>query len=261
MEEQVSLSKSLCENIQGHFHLQNLYSRYLWEDKSWAEWQKQKHLFLLSLMRKGWWCESWLFCNAFPSPLFGVLILSISYVNFFKYLHWTVLKYITYQNLKNTANRAHTCTVVEVAARPVQLLNESKGRLEKAATGFLLLLITSDHVKKKVTVNSNTAWSPLALGWGNETSPRRRTPTKKCEKLKWQGCVDSLLNEWREWIEIYIYIAPFIYSVLLRTKDLEEGLLWQHSCTGEWSGIGPNIIFPEPNLQKQWRRVNNLCKA
>lgn len=182
---------------------------------------------------------------------------------FFEYLHWTALKYVTYQNLKKQLT-GHI---------PVQwwrwqhnlfswdLVNESKGRLEKAATGFLLLLITSDHVKKKVTVNSNTAWSPLALGWGNETSPRQRTPTKKCEKLKWQGCVDSLLNEWREWIEIYIYIAPFIYSVLLRTKELEEGLLWQHSCTGEWSRIGPNIIFPRPNLQKQWRKAKNLCKA
>lgn len=128
-------------------------------------------------------------------------------------------------------------------------LMNPRERLEKAATGFLLLVITSDHLKKKVTVNSNTAWSPLALGWGNETSPRQRTPTKKCEKLKWQGCVDSMLNEWREWIEIYIYIAPFIYTVSLRTKELVEGLLCQHSCAGEWSRIGPNN-FPRTRPKK-----------
>jgi len=42
---------------------------------------------------------------------------------------------------------------------------------------------------------------------------------KKCEELKWQGCVDSLLNEWREWIEIYIYIAHFVYTVSLMTEE------------------------------------------
>lgn len=131
--------------------------------------------------------------------------------------------------------------------------------LAEAPTGFLLLIMAeclkNNNKKKrkknfKVTVYSNTAWSPLTLDWENETSLRQRTPTKKCEKLKWQGCVDSLLNEWREWIEIYIYIAPFIYSVSLRTEEFTADLLCQHRCIGEWSRIGLNVIFHETGRTK-----------
>lgn len=145
-------------------------------------------------------------------------------------------------------------------------LLKQRERLAEAATVFLLLLIRmSDHFKKEVTVYSNTAWSPLALGWGNETSLKQRTPTKKCEKLKWQGCVDSLLNEWREWIEIYIYIAPFIYTVSLRTKEFAADLLYQHSRTGEWSRIGSNPILsrnrPNKNSGEMQRTCVNLKKG
>lgn len=96
--------------------------------------------------------------------------------------------------------------------------------------------------------------------WGNETSLRQRTPTKKCEKLKWQGCGDSLLNEWREWIEIYIYIAAFGCSAALRTKGFAADWLCQHSYTGEGSRIGPNIIFSATDLTKVAKKGKELCE-
>lgn len=101
-----------------------------------TEWQKQKYLFFLAVIGKRWWCESLFFCNAFPSPTCGVLILSISYVNSFLVFTLNSIKVHHLPKFENTANTGHILVAVQWWKWQHYLfiwglVNESKGKVGK----------------------------------------------------------------------------------------------------------------------------------